>query len=107
MLFLDEPASGLDPRARIEIRELLKALRGMGKTIISSHILTELADFVTKVAIIEAGSMVVTGAWPISWRSSNPKRVHVTVASDVDHACRVLETIEECITFTRRTTASS
>jgi len=96
VLFLDEPASGLDPRARIEIRELLKALRGMGKTIlISSHILTELADFVTKVAIIEAGSMVVTGSVADIMAQLEPfKRVHVTVASDVDHACRVLETIE-------------
>ncbi len=96
VLFLDEPASGLDPRARIEIRELLKALRNLGKTIlISSHILTELADFVTKVAIIEAGSMVVTGSVADIMAQLEPfKRVHVTVGSDVDHACRVLETIE-------------
>jgi ABC-2 type transport system ATP-binding protein len=96
VLFLDEPASGLDPRARIEIRELLKALRNLGKTIlISSHILTELADFVTKVAIIEAGNMVVTGSVADIMAQLEPfKRVHVTVDSDVDHACRVLETIE-------------
>jgi len=54
VLLLDEPASGLDPRARIEMRELLKELRRMGKTIlISSHILTELADFCNKIGIIE------------------------------------------------------
>src|SRR5262245_31592604 len=54
VLLLDEPASGLDPRARIEIRELLKELHRMGKTIlISSHILLELADFCTKIGIIE------------------------------------------------------
>ena len=62
VLILDEPASGLDPRARIEMRELLKELRRMGKTVfISSHILTELSDFCNKVGIIEAGRMVVSG----------------------------------------------
>src|ERR671928_147818 len=56
VLLLDEPASGLDPRARIEIRELLKELRAMGKTIlVSSHILPELADFCTSIGIIERG----------------------------------------------------
>jgi ABC-2 type transport system ATP-binding protein len=62
VLILDEPASGLDPRARIEMRELLKELKNMGKTVfISSHILTELSDFCNKVGIIEAGQMVVSG----------------------------------------------
>ena len=62
VLLLDEPASGLDPRARIEIKELLKELRSMGKTIIvSSHILPELADFCTSVGIIERGEMIVAG----------------------------------------------
>ena len=59
VLLLDEPASGLDPRARIEIRELLKELHRMGKTIlISSHILLELADLCDKVAIIEQGKLL-------------------------------------------------
>lgn len=62
VLLLDEPASGLDPRARIEIKELLKELKSMGKTIIvSSHILPELADFCTSVGIIERGEMIVAG----------------------------------------------
>jgi ABC-2 type transport system ATP-binding protein len=62
VLLLDEPASGLDPRARIELRELLKALRGMGKTIlISSHILTELADFCNTIGIIEQGKLLYSG----------------------------------------------
>ena len=62
LLLLDEPASGLDPRARIEIKELLKELRNMGKTIlISSHLLPELADFCNKIAIIEQGKLVVSG----------------------------------------------
>jgi ABC-2 type transport system ATP-binding protein len=63
VLLLDEPASGLDPRARVEIKELLKELRRMGKTIIvSSHILPELAEFCTKVGIIEQGELVASGA---------------------------------------------
>ena len=62
VLLLDEPASGLDPRARIEIKELLKELKSMGKTIIiSSHILPELADFCNKIGIIEKGQMIVAG----------------------------------------------
>ncbi|RMF94656.1 MAG: ABC transporter ATP-binding protein, partial [Planctomycetota bacterium] len=60
VLLLDEPASGLDPRARIEIRGLLKRLRAMGKTImVSSHILPELADICNKVGIIERGKLKV------------------------------------------------
>jgi ABC-2 type transport system ATP-binding protein len=63
VLLLDEPASGLDPRARIEMRELLKALKEMGKTIIiSSHILHELAQLCTRIGIIEAGRMVAQGS---------------------------------------------
>jgi ABC-2 type transport system ATP-binding protein len=63
LLLLDEPASGLDPRARIEIRELLKELRNMGKTIlISSHILAELEQLCTRIGIIEAGRMVAEGS---------------------------------------------
>lgn len=62
VLILDEPASGLDPRARIEIKELLRELSRMGKTIlISSHILHELADTCTKVGIIERGRLVAHG----------------------------------------------
>ena len=62
VLLMDEPASGLDPRARIEMRELLKELHRMGKTIlISSHILPELADFCNKVGIIEKGKLVYNG----------------------------------------------
>jgi ABC-2 type transport system ATP-binding protein len=61
VLLLDEPLSGLDPRARIEMRNLLKSLRGMGKTIIvSSHILPELADICNKIGIIDRGVMNVS-----------------------------------------------
>ncbi len=62
ILLLDEPASGLDPRARIEIRELLKELQRLGKTIlISSHILSELGEFCNKLGIIERGKLIITG----------------------------------------------
>ena len=62
VLILDEPASGLDPRARLEVKALLKELRNMGKTIlISSHILTELADCCTSIGIIERGRLLLHG----------------------------------------------
>ena len=62
VLILDEPASGLDPRARVEIRELLRELQGMGKTIlVSSHILSEIEEICTHIGIIEAGRLVATG----------------------------------------------
>lgn len=62
VLILDEPASGLDPRARIDLRALLKELRSMGKTIlISSHVLTELSEICDSVGIIEAGRILAAG----------------------------------------------
>jgi ABC-2 type transport system ATP-binding protein len=62
VLLLDEPASGLDPRARIEMRELIKELRSMNKTImVSSHILPELADICNKIGIIERGELIFNG----------------------------------------------
>src|SRR6188474_3635454 len=62
VLLLDEPASGLDPRARIEMRELIKELRKMNKTImVSSHILPELADICNKIGIIERGKLIWNG----------------------------------------------
>ncbi|MEC8092430.1 MAG: ABC transporter ATP-binding protein [Planctomycetota bacterium] len=63
VLLLDEPASGLDPRARVEMRELLRTLRDLGKTIlISSHILHELAELCTSVGILERGKLVFAGS---------------------------------------------
>jgi ABC-2 type transport system ATP-binding protein len=62
VLILDEPSSGLDPRARLEVKALLKELRKMGKTIlISSHILTELADCCTSIGIVERGQLLMHG----------------------------------------------
>lgn len=62
VLLLDEPASGLDPLARIELRDMLKSLTRQGKTVlISSHILTELSEFCTSIGIMEKGRLVVSG----------------------------------------------
>ncbi|HEY4553104.1 MAG TPA: ABC transporter ATP-binding protein [Bacillaceae bacterium] len=63
VLILDEPASGLDPRARVEMREILKELKNMGKTIlISSHILPELAEMCDEIGVIDKGKLVAHGA---------------------------------------------
>jgi ABC-2 type transport system ATP-binding protein len=94
VLLLDEPASGLDPRARIEIRELLKALREMGKTIlISSHILHELAQLCTRIGIIEAGQMVAQGSLDDIYKQLNLLQVIHTQILNVDDA--MLESIRK------------
>jgi ABC-2 type transport system ATP-binding protein len=63
VLVLDEPAAGLDPRARVELRELVRALAALGKAVlVSSHILTELAEMCDDIAVIEAGALKATGA---------------------------------------------
>ena len=63
ILILDEPANGLDPRARIEMRDLIEQLQSLGKTIVlSSHILTELSDMVSSVVILEKGKVLVSGS---------------------------------------------
>src|SRR6266487_6898127 len=86
VLLLDEPASGLDPRARIEIKELLKELKAMGKTIIiSSHILPELADFCNKIGIIEKGEMIIAGdVQEILRRLSGARVYELKVAEDLE-----------------------
>jgi len=93
VLLLDEPASGLDPRARIEIRELLKELHRMGKTIIiSSHILHELAELCTTVGIIEQGELMVKEPiQEIIRRVKTGTTLHVRVAEQQDLAAMLLE----------------
>jgi ABC-2 type transport system ATP-binding protein len=87
VLLLDEPASGLDPRARIEIRGLLKELRKMGKTIlVSSHILPELADICNKIGIIERGELLVNGAV-----SDVMKQVQTSIVLNVGVADRLAD----------------
>jgi ABC-2 type transport system ATP-binding protein len=82
VLLLDEPAGNLDPRARIEMRELLKELQRMGKTIlISSHILPELQDLCNKVGVIEQGELLYSGPWTDIVRQAKVGTVlHVGVA---------------------------
>lgn len=90
VLVLDEPASGLDPRARVELRELISELRDMGKTIIvSSHILPELQEICSHVAIMEAGRLLASGS-PSEILSGlgEARRVRVRFAdgTDEEHA---------------------
>lgn len=93
VLFLDEPAGNLDPRARIELRELLKELRRMGKTIlISSHILPELADLCNTCGIIERGELIYSGpVADIVRRAKVGTILHVAVARGIDQAISLLK----------------
>jgi ABC-2 type transport system ATP-binding protein len=93
VLLLDEPASGLDPRARIEIRGLLKELRNMGKTImVSSHILPELADICNKIGIIERGELIVnTDVADVMRQVRQQSVLQIKVAGDREAAARLLE----------------
>lgn len=81
-LLLDEPANGLDPRARIEMRELLKELQTLGKTIlISSHILHELAQFCSHIGILEQGRIVASGPLAEIYRTlALDRAIHVGLA---------------------------
>jgi ABC-2 type transport system ATP-binding protein len=86
VLVLDEPANGLDPRARIEMRQLIEELRRLGKTILlSSHILTELSDMCTSVAIFERGRLVASGSVDSIAQTLRPERgVRVRLLSPPD-----------------------
>ena len=103
VLLLDEPLSGLDPRARIEMRNLMRRLGEMGKTIIvSSHILPELADICNKIGIIDRGVMTVNSAVEDVMQQVRQRVVlQIGVTGDVSAAARLLEqhgdvdTIEE------------
>jgi ABC-2 type transport system ATP-binding protein len=96
VLILDEPASGLDPRARVEIRELLVELSQMGKTIFfSSHILADVAEICTHIGIIEAGQIVMQGRMEDLQRQLMPHReVVVTLLDKVDDAKQALSPLE-------------
>ncbi len=93
ILILDEPASGLDPRARIEIRELLLELSRLGKTIFfSTHILADVAEICTQVGIIEAGKLVAQGSLEEMQRRMAPhRRLHVTLLARADEASQALD----------------
>jgi ABC-2 type transport system ATP-binding protein len=93
VLLLDEPASGLDPRARIEIRQLLKRLGELKKTVmVSSHILPELADVCNKVGMIEKGIMVANNRVEEVMKQVRQAIVlHVRVVGDPEQAARRIE----------------
>ena len=93
VLLLDEPASGLDPRARIEMMAVLQELQRMGKTvIISSHILSELETLCNRVAIIEKGRLIYTGpVQGVRDQTATGRIVWVTVSSDLAQAVALLE----------------
>jgi ABC-2 type transport system ATP-binding protein len=93
LLVLDEPASGMDPRARVEMKEILKNLKGMGKTIIiSSHILSELAELCTGIGIIDKGRMVISGGVDeIMQQVYSKKIIKVKVKDRLDDALMILK----------------
>ncbi|QDV51096.1 ABC transporter ATP-binding protein [Gimesia fumaroli] len=95
LLLLDEPASGLDPRARIEVRELLVALKEMGKTIIiSSHILHELSQLCTSIGIIEAGQFVTQGSLDHIYKRLELSRIiHVQIVGELNGVCQKIESM--------------
>ncbi|MHB8126058.1 MAG: ABC transporter ATP-binding protein [Desulfitobacteriaceae bacterium] len=93
VLLLDEPASGLDPRARVEMRELLRELKNMGKSIIiSSHILPELAELCTEVGIIEGGELIAVGSVDeITTQLNQEKLIQVKVKEKFSEAIAILQ----------------
>ena len=93
VLLLDEPASGLDPRARVEMREILKELQSMGKTIvISSHILPELTELCTMVGIIDQGRIRATGpVQDVIRQLTIGRRLRITVLGQTEEAIAVLK----------------
>ncbi|WP_078380292.1 ABC transporter ATP-binding protein [Sutcliffiella halmapala] len=95
VLILDEPASGLDPRARIEMREILRELKNMGKTImISSHILPELAEMCDEIGVINSGKLVATGkVEEIHQQLQANKVLKVFVIHQIEEAIRFFEDI--------------
>ncbi len=95
LLILDEPASGLDPRARVELRELLKELSSLNKTImISSHILTELAEMCTHIGIIERGRLLASGDVQTIMRSLRSHHVfEVHLLSDLAEAAGLIQNL--------------
>ncbi len=102
VLLLDEPASGLDPRARIEMRKLLERLQGMGKTIlVSSHILPELADICNRVGIIEYGRLLACGGvQELLARVRGRPRIRIHVTGSPEAAADVLARCHEAADIT-------
>ena len=104
VLILDEPAAGLDPRARIELRDMIKDLADAGKSLlVSSHILTELAEMCDRVAIIEQGSLLAVGTVEeiLSGELSGADQANVAVATDVNSVVQLEVTILSDIDFAK------
>lgn len=97
ILILDEPASGLDPRARVEMKEVLKQLRTLDKTIIiSSHILPELAEMCTEIGIINRGRLIDSGSVNEIMRHISKERIiDVKVLEGTENAVKILEQLPE------------
>lgn len=97
IILLDEPASGMDPHGRILLKDILVTLSGLGKTIlISSHILTELSDFCTSVAVMERGRLVVAGrVSEVSEAVLGKTEVEVEVLEHPDRCAEILRQIPE------------
>ena len=97
VLILDEPAAGLDPRARIELRQIIRSLAADGKTIlVSSHILTELAEICDRVGIIEQGRLLATGSveeMRLAKRTTRQMIIHIR--GDLGPAMEMLRPIDE------------
>ncbi|MTI49659.1 ABC transporter ATP-binding protein [Sporosalibacterium faouarense] len=93
LLILDEPASGMDPRARVQMKEILKELRRMGKTIlISSHILPELSELCTNIGIIERGQIIESGSVDEIMRKVNKtNNIRLTVLDFTEKAMKLLK----------------
>lgn len=93
VFLLDEPASGLDPKARIQLRAVLKKLSGEGKTIIiSSHILTELSGFCSHIALMNEGDIVLHGAVnEIQRKVFDTRKLRISVLDDCEEAIRLVE----------------
>ncbi|MBQ7775312.1 MAG: ABC transporter ATP-binding protein [Lachnospiraceae bacterium] len=93
LLILDEPSSGLDPRARVEMKELLKNLHSMGKTIvISSHILSELSEMCSSIGIMNRGQLVASGKIEdIMQQLSGGNRIHIRIEAHMEAAVRMMK----------------
>jgi len=117
VLILDEPASGLDPRARVEMRDILKQLKGMGKTIlISSHILPELAEMCDEIGVIDSGRLIAHGSvTEIQAQLAGERHITVKVKGLLENVATFFEedpfvssvelhTEKNCVTFNYRGT---
>lgn len=117
VLILDEPASGLDPRARVEMRDILKQLKGMGKTIlISSHILPELAEMCDEIGVIDSGRLIAHGSVAdIQAQLAGERHITVKVKGLLENVATFFEedpfvssvelhTEKNCVTFNYRGT---